>query len=167
MNRIHIVGRKNSGKTTLIVDLVERLTQMGLAVGTVKHTHHHHELDMPGKDSYRHRAAGARPVAILSPGMSAIFRPTLTGQADEGYAWIDAAFQECDLVLVEGNSQTDRVKLEVWRAETQTPPMALADPTIRALISDDSVDIPIPRWSRRDLTGLVDHLREVAGLSDR
>jgi hypothetical protein len=71
------------------------------------------------------------------------------------------------LVLVEGNSQTDRVKLEVWRAETQTPPMALADPTIRALISDDSVDIPIPRWSRRDLTGLVDHLREVAGLSDR
>ncbi len=52
--RIHIVGRKNSGKTTLIVELVSHLTNLDYRVGTIKHTHHHHELDTPGKDSFRH-----------------------------------------------------------------------------------------------------------------
>ncbi|MEO2032331.1 MAG: molybdopterin-guanine dinucleotide biosynthesis protein B, partial [Planctomycetaceae bacterium] len=60
--RIHIVGRKNSGKTGLIVELVSFLTDLGYCVGTIKHTHHDHELDTPGKDSYRHCAAGAKVV---------------------------------------------------------------------------------------------------------
>ncbi len=73
--RLHIIGRKNAGKTTLVVELIERLTGRGLVVGSIKHTHHRHELDVPGKDSYRHREAGAAPVAIVSPGMTAVFRP--------------------------------------------------------------------------------------------
>ena len=60
MRRIHIIGRKNSGKTTLVVELVQQLSAMGKRVATIKHTHHRHELDVPGKDSYRHREAGAR-----------------------------------------------------------------------------------------------------------
>jgi len=69
---IHIVGRKNAGKTTLVCDLIAALTQQGLRVATVKHTHHQHELDVPGKDSWRHREAGAAAVGILSPGMVAM-----------------------------------------------------------------------------------------------
>ena len=75
MKRIHIVGRKNSGKTTLVADLVAHLTANGHRVGTIKHTHHQHELDTPGKDSHRHREAGAAVVGILCPGMTAVFRP--------------------------------------------------------------------------------------------
>ena len=65
MRRIHVVGRKNSGKTTLVVELVRHFTAAGLRVGTVKHTSHSHELDTPGKDSYQHRHAGAAVVGIF------------------------------------------------------------------------------------------------------
>ena len=76
MHRIHIIGRKNSGKTTLVVDLVRHFRAQGYRVGTIKHTHHHHELDTPGKDSFRHRQAGAKAVGIVAPTMSAIFWPS-------------------------------------------------------------------------------------------
>ena len=66
MNRIHIIGRKNHGKTQLVVELVEEFSLRGLRVGTIKHTHHDHELDTPGKDSHRHRSAGAAVVVIDS-----------------------------------------------------------------------------------------------------
>ena len=71
MKRLHIVGRKNSGKTTLIVDLVRHLTALGHRVGTIKQTHHQHELDTPGNDSHRHRQAGAAAVGIVSPALHA------------------------------------------------------------------------------------------------
>ena len=73
--RIHIVGRRNSGKTTLVCELVAALTKRGYRVATIKHTHHHHELDTPGKDSWHHREAGAAAVGILSPRMTAMFFP--------------------------------------------------------------------------------------------
>jgi len=78
MRRLHIVGRKNSGKTTFIVELVRYFTSSGLRIGTIKHTHHQHELDTPGKDSHRHREAGAQVVGILSRAMSAVFLPLST-----------------------------------------------------------------------------------------
>ena len=102
MKRLHIVGGKNHGKTTLIVELVQELSSRGLSVGTIKHTHHHHELDVPGKDSYRHRMAGACAVGILSPAMSAVFLPVDQAASDEEdrYAALARIFQECRLVLV-------------------------------------------------------------------
>ena len=79
MRRIHIIGRKNSGKTSLVVRLVEYYRTAGYRVGTIKHTHHHHELDTPGKDSFRHRQAGASAVGILAPTMNAVFWPQANG----------------------------------------------------------------------------------------
>jgi molybdopterin-guanine dinucleotide biosynthesis protein MobB len=73
MKRLHVIGGKNHGKTTLVVELVKEFSRRGISVGTIKHTHHQHELDVPGKDSYRHRMAGAAAVGILSPSMSALF----------------------------------------------------------------------------------------------
>ena len=162
MKRIHIVGRKNSGKTTLIVELVTRLSSLGYRVGTVKHTHHRHELDTPGKDSYRHRQAGAVAVGILSPALSAVFWPT---SPDDGlasrYAALFSAFPECDLALVEGDLKCEGLKIEVWRTETQQEPIASTNRSIRAVVTDDPVDVAIPVWSRSDMDALVTRLREL------
>lgn len=162
MKRIHIVGRKNSGKTTLIVDLVRELTTLGHRVGTIKHTHHHHELDTPGKDSHQHREAGAAVVGILSPGMTAVFRPTDRGEQESAdrYAQLAPMFADCDIVLVEGNLQTAALKIEVWRATVTEAPIAASDPSIAAVVSDDAVDSAVPVWGRADVNRLAQQVIE-------
>lgn len=164
--RLHIVGRKNSGKTTLIVDLVGQLSARGLRVGTIKHTHHRHELDTPGKDSFRHRQAGAVVVGILSPAMDAVFVPQdSVDERTSRYLRMSAFFAECDLVLVEGDQQADWLKIEVWRKEVCENPLAMADKSILALVTDDKVPVKTsaPVWSRAD----VDQLSaEVLRLTD-
>jgi molybdopterin-guanine dinucleotide biosynthesis protein B len=160
--RLHIIGRKNSGKTTLVAELIAHLTRRGLRVGSIKHTHHHHELDVPGKDSFRHRESGASPVAILSPGMTAIFRPNSSGIAADGYAWLEGAFGECDLVLVEGDSETRAAKIEVWRAAAGSPPMAAEIPDVRAVVTDDLPRVSQPLWPRANVTELAERILELA-----
>jgi molybdopterin-guanine dinucleotide biosynthesis protein MobB len=159
VKRIHIVGRKNSGKTTLITELVEHLTARGCRVGTIKHTHHHHELDTPGKDSHRHREAGAAVVGILSPGMSAVFRPA-TGGSDRGERYADIAplFSNCDIVLVEGDLQSTATKVEVWRAATAPHPIAREVDSITAVVTDDPLEVGIPVWRRSDVAVLAEQL---------
>ena len=163
MKFIHIIGRKNSGKTTLVVALIEYFTSQGIRVGSVKHTHHRHELDVPGKDSFRHREAGASPVAILSPGMTAVFRPNPSGDAGDGYAWIEPLFAGCELVLVEGNSATTSSKIEVWRAAVGNEPMANEDAAILAVISDDEPNVKQPVWPRSDLAMIANRISGIAG----
>ncbi|MFQ5731125.1 MAG: molybdopterin-guanine dinucleotide biosynthesis protein B [Planctomycetaceae bacterium] len=155
-NRVHIIGRKNSGKTTLIVDLVRHLSSQGVRVATVKHTHHRHELDTPGKDSHRHREAGAAVVGILSPGLNAAFWPSPADHDSERrYDDLPPSFAACDLLLVEGDSKTGAPKLEVWRPEVAEPPIAATDSGIRAVISDDELELPIDVWPRRDTAALA------------
>ncbi|MCA9121184.1 MAG: molybdopterin-guanine dinucleotide biosynthesis protein B [Planctomycetaceae bacterium] len=167
MKRIHIIGRKNSGKTTLIVDLVRELTSLGHHVGTIKHTHHHHELDTPGKDSHQHREAGARVVGILSPGMKAVFQPTDRGEAEstDRYDSLAPMYTGCKVVLVEGDLQTTARKIEVWRACVTKAPLASSDSTISAVVTDDDVSLSVPTWSRSDISRLAERLLEIAGLS--
>ncbi len=161
MKRIHIIGRKNSGKTTLIVELVQHLTAQGYRVGTIKHTHHDHELDTPGKDSHRHRDAGSAVVGILTRGMTAVFQPTDESAArDESrYASVMPMFAGCDLVLVEGDLKADAPRIEVWRKATLQSPICYEDPTISALVSDDEIgddetDVSLPIWKRHDIGAL-------------
>lgn len=136
--RIHIVGRKNSGKTTLVCDLVSEFTLRGLHVATIKHTHHHHELDTPGKDSHKHRGAGAAGVGILSPQMTAAFVPVDRAENEsDRYHRFHVLFNDCDVILVEGDLQTSAPRLEVWRNATGEPPYASADEGIFAVVSDD------------------------------
>ncbi|RIK84581.1 MAG: molybdopterin-guanine dinucleotide biosynthesis protein B [Planctomycetota bacterium] len=163
MNRVHIVGRKNSGKTTLVVELVAELSSRGLRVGTIKHTHHRHELDAPGKDSFRHREAGAAAVGILSPAMSAVFIPATGTERDENrYREVAGLFANCDLVVVEGDLMTEAPKIEVWRAALGTPPYAAEHSTIRAVVSDDAASIGIPVWPRGDVGFVADRVLEIA-----
>jgi molybdopterin-guanine dinucleotide biosynthesis protein MobB len=136
--RIHIIGRKNAGKTTLVCELLQQLTSRGLKVASVKHTHHHHELDTPGKDSHRHRESGAAAVGILSPQITALFIPAdRASQSDaDRYLAFESAFQGCQLILVEGDQHTAAPRIEVWRDACGQPPICAAEPAILALITD-------------------------------
>lgn len=156
MKRLHVIGRKNHGKTTLVTELLAEYARQGLRVGAVKHTHHDHELDVPGKDSYRHRQAGAAVVGVLSRSMSALFFPSPEpSQADDRYAVLSPAFHDCDLVLVEGDTQANAPKIEVWRSAQGTPPIASDDPTVLALVTDDSSPLAVPTLPRKDVPGLA------------
>jgi molybdopterin-guanine dinucleotide biosynthesis protein MobB len=168
MHRIHVIGRKNHGKTLLVEELVRHFADRGLRVGTVKHTHHQHELDAPGKDLHRHRLAGAAAVGILARDMAAIFRPGARAD-DEArrYACFAAAMAGCDLVIVEGDSQTRAARVEVWRAAVGSAPLAASDAGIAAVISDDHEalrpwDLSQPVWPRSALDGWAERLRALA-----
>ena len=156
MRRIHIIGGKNHGKTTLIAKLVEELSKSGHRVGTIKHTHHEHELDTPGKDSHQHREAGAAFAGILSSSLNAVFwherkEPTVS-RHDSRYDAFNLIFAGCSIVIVEGDTQTTAPKIEVWRSSLGSPPLAKTDRSIIAVVSDDfDPDIAVPVWPRSDV----------------
>ena len=156
MKRLHVIGGKSHGKTTLVVELIKEFARRGIPVGTIKHTHHHHELDVPGKDSYRHRMAGATAVGILSPSMSAIFLPAGDNNPEgcDRYSIFAPMFAQCRLVIVEGDSQATAPKIEVWRSELGTPPLAACDPSINAVVTDDKLPFRAEVLTRSDVAGL-------------
>lgn len=141
IKRVHIVGKKNSGKTTLVCDLVTLLTKQGYSVATIKHTHHNHELDTTGKDSWQHRQAGATSVGILASEMTAVFLPVVRSQNEaERYAVLETTLAGCDLIIVEGDLHCDAPKLEVWRKATSDAPYAATTSGINFVVTDDALD---------------------------
>jgi molybdopterin-guanine dinucleotide biosynthesis adapter protein len=130
MRVVAIVGHQGSGKTTLIERLIPALKARGLAVSTIKHTHHHHiELDVPGKDSHRHRVAGAAEVIVASDtGWARI----AASSEPAGLKTLLGQLRPVDVVLVEGFKQLEWLRrVEVFRGPGA--PLALADPGIAAL----------------------------------
>jgi molybdopterin-guanine dinucleotide biosynthesis adapter protein len=165
--RLHIIGRKNSGKTTLMVDLIRELTRRGFRVGSIKHTHHHHELDTPGKDSHRHREAGSSAVGIVSPQMNAIFWPR-DPSIDKGsnkYQQFDSLLHECDVVLVEGDASASAPRIEVFRAASREEPIALTDQSILAVVSDDPLNLHVPVWARSNPEFIADQIESLLQLT--
>lgn len=160
MKRVHIVGRKNHGKTTLIVELLEEFRRRGIHVGSIKHSAHQHELDPPGKDSYRHRHAGADPAAIISKNLLGVF--VARKEEVDPYAAIAPLFADCVLVLVEGGIDADAPKVEVWRACHGQDPLAASRADISAVISDDAPAVPLPVWPRRSAAELAEKLLQIA-----
>lgn len=159
MKRVHVIGHRNCGKTTLIVDLVRELVRRGLSVGTIKHTSHDHELDVPGKDSHRHRLAGGSPTAVITGAVTALYLPTPAGEA--AYAGIEAHYRGCDIVLVEGDRTAAAPKVEVWRLAMAPEPIARRQSDIAALITDDPTDLPLPAWPRSDVRQVASKLLEL------
>jgi molybdopterin-guanine dinucleotide biosynthesis protein B len=156
MKAIQIVGRREHGKTTLVVELLRELGRRGLRAGSIKHSSHTHELDAPGKDSYRHREAGAAPAAVITPRLTAIHLPVAQEQVLDRVAPL---FEECDLVLVEGwLGRSGWPKVEVWRAEAGGVPLAIGRSDIEAVVTDDALAVDLPVWPRSDVSGLCDRL---------
>ncbi len=138
-----IVGYSGSGKTTLIERLLPEFARLGLTVNVIKHSHHDLELEPPGKDSARFRAAGAGEVLVSSPFRFAIVHE-LRGSAEPTLAEQMARLAPADLTLVEGFKREALPKLEVWRAATGKPLLAPADPAIVALASSDAPQAGVP-----------------------
>jgi molybdopterin-guanine dinucleotide biosynthesis protein B len=155
MKYIHIVGRKNHGKTQLIVELIEEFARRGLRVGSVKHTPHAHELDQPGKDSHRHRLAGAAPAALVTANLIAVFQPRDTA---DFYQNLAPLYAECDLVLVEGDVDGPGTKLEVWRQAVGGHCLTHGRGDVAAVISDDRPEADFPVWPRNDVPLLADRM---------
>ena len=160
MRRIHIVGRRNHGKTTLVVDLLAEFCRRGTRVGSIKHSAHRHELDPPGKDSYCHREAGANPAGIISRNLMAVFVPRSSDE--DCYARLAPMFAGCELVLVEGDIETTGTKIEVWRAAMGTVCLASEHDDIRAVVSDDRPEVAVPVWPRADVGALAERLLALA-----
>ncbi len=143
MKVIGFSGFSGSGKTTLVEQLIGRLGAAGQRVSVVKHAHHDFDIDHPGKDSWRHRQAGAYEVVIASDRRLAKMReyrqlapPTLEG--------LVAELDDCDWVLVEGFKHAALPKIEIWRAVTGKPARYMDDPHIMAVATDSAEKLPVP-----------------------
>lgn len=135
MKVLGISGWSGSGKTTLITRLIPVLRKRGLRVVVIKHAHHAFDIDIPGKDSFRHRAAGAAEVIIASARRVAQVTE-LQDASEPRLADLLRRASACDLVLVEGFKAEVHPKLEIFRSRNKSPPLHPADPTTIAVASD-------------------------------
>ncbi|MGD9915890.1 MAG: molybdopterin-guanine dinucleotide biosynthesis protein B [Rhizobiaceae bacterium] len=160
-----ITGWKNSGKTTLTERLVSELTRRGYAVSTVKHAHHDFDIDQPGTDSFRHRTAGAREVAIVSDRRWALMHE-LRGEDEPPLAAVLARLSPCDLVLVEGYKREAHRKIEVRRlAAKDTAPRTAVDPAIVAVAADHAITGErVPVFSLDDIDAIAGFVETLLGL---
>jgi molybdopterin-guanine dinucleotide biosynthesis adapter protein len=136
-------GWSGSGKTTLIERLIALFVADGLRVATIKHTHHDFDLDHPGKDSWRHRKAGATEVLLTSDRRWALLHEL--GDAPEpDLQTLLAKLEPCDAVLIEGCKFADVPKLEVYRAALGKPGLHVGDSAIIAVVTDSVVQTNLP-----------------------
>lgn len=153
MKVIGIVGLKDGGKTTLTERLVLHLTGAGLTVSTLKRTHHALDLDRPGTDSYRHRAAGAGQVLLASDARLTLMEEVAGPQPFEA---LIARLAPCDIVLAEGWKSGTHFRIEAWRATCAGPPLAVSDLSIAALASDVPYTVDPPRFDLNDIAGIAE-----------
>ncbi|MCA3561366.1 MAG: molybdopterin-guanine dinucleotide biosynthesis protein B [Aestuariivirga sp.] len=156
MNKvIGVAGFKNAGKTTLVEKLVTELTRRGHRVSTVKHAHHEFDIDHEGRDSFRHRKAGACEVAVVSRHRWAIIHE-LREETDPTLDEILAKLAPCDLVIVEGYKRDTHDKIEVRNLDLAHPKLAGDDPTVVAVAANGAIpDAPVPVFGRDDVTALA------------
>ena len=162
-----VVGWKNNGKTTLVERLVAHLTAAGYRVATVKHAHHEVDLDQPGKDTWRHREAGAEEVVLATARRWAVIHE-LRGAPEPSLDELLAKMTPVDLVLVEGFKRCGHPKLEVHRRERATPLLAHEDPSIVAVASDMPLaDLSLPRFDLDDVAGIAAFILAELGIRAR
>ena len=151
---IGVAGFKNAGKTTLVEKLVIDLTQRGFRVSTVKHAHHSFDIDHEGRDSFRHRKAGATEVAVVSKGRWALIHE-LRDEAEPALDDILQKMAPCDLVIVEGYKRDTHDKIEVRNLALDHPSLAGDDPTIVAIAATGAIaGTPVPVFDRDDVSAL-------------
>ncbi|SEO83125.1 molybdopterin guanine dinucleotide biosynthesis accessory protein MobB [Salinihabitans flavidus] len=158
-----VTGWKNAGKTGLMERLVTEITGRGFSVSTVKHAHHSFDVDQPGKDSHRHRSAGAREV-LLASGRRWALMHELDGEQEPPLSELLARLAPVDLVLVEGYKRDSHPKVEAHRAETGNPLIAPDEPTVRAVASDVPLTLDRPVFDLDDTRAIADFILREVGL---
>ena len=165
MTRIFgLAGWSGSGKTTLVTRLVPALLRKGVSVSTVKHAHHEFDIDQPGKDSHRHREAGAREVLISSSARWALMHEH-RGADEPKLADLLRHMSPVDLVIVEGFKRESFPKLEVHRPALRKPLLYPDDPDIVALASDAALPrLPLPLLPLADADAIAAFIIEQCGI---
>ncbi len=150
-----LVGASDSGKTTFLERLIPELSSRGYRVGTIKHDAHGFEMDREGKDTWRHRQAGASTIAISSPTQVATIRGTAVemelSEVVTRYFWTE------DLVLAEGFKRSHFPKIEIFRQAIEPAPICAAGDNLLAFVTDDPFETDVPVYG-------FESLREVADL---
>ena len=155
---VSIVGTSNSGKTTLIEKLVAELTRRGFRVATIKHSHHGFEIDHEGKDSWRHKQAGAVATVLASPG-----RIALIEDAAKDYDLVeirDLYIRNADIILAEGYKRNPHPKIEVYRTDLMRERLCGPGDNLIAVAADKPVSPEVPWFEWNDAAGLSDLIVE-------
>ena len=158
-----VVGWKNAGKTGLMERLVAEICARGFSVSTVKHAHHVFDVDQPGKDSHRHRIAGATEVLLASRKRFALMHE-LREEEEPSLDDLLAKLAPVDLVLIEGYKRDAHAKIEAFRGETGNPLIAENDPTIKAVASDMPLNLERPVFDLNDTKAIADFILSEVGL---
>jgi molybdopterin-guanine dinucleotide biosynthesis protein B len=160
-----MAGLSNAGKTTLLEALIPRLTSRGMQVSVIKHAHHGFDIDRPGKDSWRHREAGARQVLVSSERRWVLMHEG-RDEPEPSLRALLHRLDPCDLVLVEGYKRSRVPKLEVHRDSTGHPWLYPADPSIVAVACDsappDGRHPPVQVFGLTDYDAIIDCLLQRA-----
>lgn len=151
---VSIVGKSNVGKTTLLEKLIPELRRRGYRVATVKHDAHSFEMDVPGKDTWRHRQAGADLVVISSKDKIAQIRRV---EGEMPLLDITATITGVDIILTEGFKRGPAPKIEVSRRILSQDLLCSADELV-AVATDQSFDLGVPQFGLDDVAGLADLL---------
>lgn len=152
-----IVGKSNSGKTTLIEQLIARLSHNGYKIGSVKHAHGGFDIDRKGKDSWRHKQAGADATLIISQNQVALVKNDMDSEVDK----IRTYLKEMDLILAEGFKSLDLPKIEVFRKESgHSSPISIGDSNLKALVTDTEFDPGVPVFSLDDYDEITDFIEK-------
>jgi molybdopterin-guanine dinucleotide biosynthesis protein MobB len=160
-----VTGWKDSGKTTLVERLVAEITERGISVSTLKHAHHDFDVDQPGKDSHRHRAAGAAQVLVASRRRWALMTE-LRGAPEPPLEALLAELAPVDLVLVEGYKRDRHPKIEARRAATAQDLIAEGDPSIEAVAADAPLPgLAVPVFDLDDVPGIAAFILRRVGLT--
>lgn len=143
MRILGLAGWSGSGKTTLLTGLIPELVAQGLTVSTIKHAHHEFDIDRPGKDSWRHREAGAGEVMVASARRWALMHE-LRGAPEPTLDELVARMRPVDLLLVEGFKRHRHAKIEVHRPALGKPLIYPDDPDVIAIAADAALAAPLP-----------------------
>ena len=154
-----VTGWKNSGKTGLMERLITEFTARGLTVSSIKHAHHSFDIDHPGRDSYRHRDAGARQVLLASRNRWALMHE-LRDEDEPSLGDLLEQLSPVDLVLIEGYKRDRHPKIEAHRKETGQPLIAPEDETIVAVASDTSVSVDRPVLDLNDTAAIANFIAQ-------
>jgi molybdopterin-guanine dinucleotide biosynthesis protein B len=158
-------GQSGSGKTTLMEGVIPALAAQGLRVSVIKHTHHAVDLDQPGKDSFRHRSAGAAEV-LLASGQRWALLHELRGVPEPELPSLLERLSPCDLVLVEGFKRQPIPKIEIRRVGCEGPALFPGDSHVVAVAADHGVDTTLPVFGLSDYNSIAVFILEHLGLTD-
>ena len=155
---VSIVGKSDSGKTTLIEKLLPELTRRGYRIATVKHDVHGFEVDREGKDSWRHKQAGAHTVVIASPRKAALIRDVEKDWTLEEIR--DRLIHDVDLILSEGYKKDVQPKIEIFRKEKHEELLCTQEDHLVAIVSNRSFEVGVPCFGLDDMKGLGDFIEK-------